>query len=637
MTDSTTYLLEVKAIKDIPDDAIFTIPAYQRGYRWGKSHVVKLLNDIDEKRCIDSSQSYFLQPIVLKKKEEKQFELVDGQQRLTTLWMIKHYLAEKRNRPAMANPYTLIYETRTESTQFLNNLNCVNNSHNPLSIDEDYFLKVYTCIDSWFAALLHGNYDPDAEYIVWSKYLNEQVKIIWYEIHNADEPGETIFMNLNRGRIPLTNSELIKALLLSHVADGNESELESRQIELTSQWDEMEQELHNPAFWAFLAGNAVVRQDDSPRLNYIFDLFCPADDDHDDDYRTFDEYDKLIKAWKRSEQYDSRGDFIIQGLWRNGIRAKFLRLKEWFNDRAFYHKIGYLIAVNEDVKERKRVLSGFLQSKNMKSAFMADVDNAIRKDLRGGTNNESPIDLGSLSYERHPGQLEKVLLLFNVLSCMEEGKSIDPRSLSGINTMERYSFEQHHVGKWSLEHVNPQSEGRLAKSQTKEKTSDWMAWLKEHAKYLSLKLYEDESKENDRLKLRTEVGDIVAKGETHLTEAVFQDVRERIVAYFNKDFTECEHTIGNLALLSRNHNSSLGNNIFVSKRDAVLKMCAGGDFVPLCTRRLFLKYYCQEVEKDKENAVGQALDILTYSFVVWTKDDATLYADAIETTLNNYL
>jgi hypothetical protein len=634
---NTPYILEVKAIKAIPVDATFTIPAYQRGYRWGKSHVVKLLNDIEEKRRIDSSQSYFLQPIVLKMKDKKQFELVDGQQRLTTLWMIKHYLAEKRNRPAMANPYTLVYETRQESTQFLNKLACNSNSNNPQTIDEDYFVKVYTCIDTWFSELLHDNYDPDAEYIVWSKYLNEQVKIIWYEIHNEDESGETIFMNLNRGRIPLTNSELIKALLLAHVADGNESEFESRQIELTSQWDEMEQDLHNPAFWAFLAGNAIIKQDDSPRLNYIFDLFCPTEDDHDDDYRTFDAYDTMIKSWKRTEQYDSRGNFIIQGIWRNNIRAKFLRLKEWFNDRAFYHKIGYLIAVKEDVKDRKNLLSDFLQSTKMKSAFMAEVDSAIKTDLKGGRPKDPPIELADLSYERNAGQLEKILLLFNVLSCMDEGKTIDQRALSGVNTMERYSFEQHHVGKWSLEHVNPQSEGRLAKSQTKEKTSDWMAWLKEHAKYLSLKLYEEESKENDRLKLKKEMGDLFIKGEGHLTEAVFQNLRERIVSYFNKDFADLEHKMGNLALLSKDQNSSLSNNIFVSKRDAILKMCAGGAFVPLCTRRLFLKYYCQDVEQDKEANVEQPLDILRYSFVVWTKDDATFYADAVETTLNNYL
>lgn len=634
---TTPYMLEVKAIKDIPADVIFTIPAYQRGYRWGKSHVDKLLKDIDEKRRLGSSTNYFLQPIVLKKKDENQFELVDGQQRLTTLWMIKHYLAEKRNRPAMANPYTLVYETRQESTQFLNKLACGINSDNPQTIDEDYFVKVYACIDTWFQTLIKDSYEPDDDYIEWTKYLNNQVKIIWYEIHNDQESGETIFMNLNRGRIPLTNSELIKALLLAHVADGNESELESRQIELTSQWDEMEQDLHNPAFWAFLAGNAIMKQDDSPRLNYIFDLFCPTEDDHDDDYRTFDAYDTMIKAWKRTEEYDSKGNFIIQGIWRNNIRAKFLRLKEWFNDRSFYHKIGYLIAVKEDVKDRKHLLSTFLQSKNMKSAFMAEIDHVIKSDLRGIRSKEPPIDLGNLSYERHAGQLEKILLLFNVLSCMDEGKAIDPQASSGVNTMERYSFEQHHIGNWSLEHVNPQSEGRLTGGQTKDKTSDWMEWLKDHFKYLSLKLYVDPSKESDRQQLIQSVQDVIMRGENHLSETLFQNMRERIVSYFNKDFSDLEHSIGNLALLSKDQNSSLGNSIFVSKRDAILKMCAKGAFVPLCTRRLFLKYYCQDVEVQAGQGNREPLDILRYSFVVWTKDDASLYADAIEATLSNYL
>src|SRR3954447_9005794 len=62
----------------------FFVPGYQRGYRWGHDEVSRLLNDIWESR----NQSYYLQPVVVKAHPSGDWELVDGQQRLTTLFLI---------------------------------------------------------------------------------------------------------------------------------------------------------------------------------------------------------------------------------------------------------------------------------------------------------------------------------------------------------------------------------------------------------------------------------------------------------------------------------------------------------------------------------------------------------------------
>ena len=65
----------------------FFVPDYQRGYRWGKAEVELLLNDIME-NSKQHGQNYYLQPIVVKTIEKAHYELIDGQQRLTTLYLI---------------------------------------------------------------------------------------------------------------------------------------------------------------------------------------------------------------------------------------------------------------------------------------------------------------------------------------------------------------------------------------------------------------------------------------------------------------------------------------------------------------------------------------------------------------------
>src|SRR3954447_14651646 len=76
-------LLEDRFVGDI--EGKFFIPAYQRGYRWGIEEVTRLLDDIAESR---HQSSYYLQPIVVKPMADGRWELVDGQQRLTTLFLI---------------------------------------------------------------------------------------------------------------------------------------------------------------------------------------------------------------------------------------------------------------------------------------------------------------------------------------------------------------------------------------------------------------------------------------------------------------------------------------------------------------------------------------------------------------------
>ena len=106
----------------------FVIPDYQRGYRWDKTQVEQLLDDIREfsspRNKKDTGEFYCLQPVVVRRRPSGEYELIDGQQRLTTIFIILKSLA---GAIGLLYPkfklYELDYETRPESKTFLENMN----------------------------------------------------------------------------------------------------------------------------------------------------------------------------------------------------------------------------------------------------------------------------------------------------------------------------------------------------------------------------------------------------------------------------------------------------------------------------------------------------------------------------------
>ena len=119
----------------------FKIEAYQRGYRWGEDEVTHLLNDINE---IAIAQKYCLQPIVVKNVNGA-YELIDGQQRLTTLFLIMKYL-----KAFVDINYSIEYSTRTSenghigSKELLEQIDQINLSSPSSNIDE-LFIKNHRC------------------------------------------------------------------------------------------------------------------------------------------------------------------------------------------------------------------------------------------------------------------------------------------------------------------------------------------------------------------------------------------------------------------------------------------------------------------------------------------------------------
>ena len=117
--------LDTVTVFDLMNNS-FYIPDYQRGYRWTCLEVEKLLGDLEDFYNVntDGSTFYCMQPLVVFfNKEQDAWEVIDGQQRLTTMYLI---LNQQKGLLEQIYPdmklFNLSYQSRPDSRQYLENI-----------------------------------------------------------------------------------------------------------------------------------------------------------------------------------------------------------------------------------------------------------------------------------------------------------------------------------------------------------------------------------------------------------------------------------------------------------------------------------------------------------------------------------
>ncbi len=231
----------LKPINDLLSE-IFYVPSYQRGYRWTHRQVTDLLNDLWEfqNKCEngDKASFYCLQPVVVKKRSLGGWELVDGQQRLITIFLLLTAL-----KPILEvlekSRFTITFETRDQTTgAFLQN---IDRSHRDDNIDNHHICNAYDAIEKWFEGR-DGNHKLKLlQCLLNDDTLGRNVKVIWYELPETEDPVEA-FTRLNVGKIPLTNAELIRALFLRS-RNFDPGTIDLHQIKIAQEWDGIEKVL----------------------------------------------------------------------------------------------------------------------------------------------------------------------------------------------------------------------------------------------------------------------------------------------------------------------------------------------------------------------------------------------------------
>jgi hypothetical protein len=575
MTESK--LAEINILQNIQSllNKHFYVPKYQRGYRWTTRQVRDLLNDIDSFTPSNDEVGnswYCLQPLVVKKGENKEeWRLVDGQQRLTTIKLILHYLNQQYVESKRKTPFSIEYETRGKDENWLGILDDIKKSKE--NIDFSHIFSAYQTIKIWFEEEKGEDYDT---YKFSSKLLSD-CKFIWYDIdqngQNKDKE-EDVFIRLNDGKIPLTNSELIKSLFLNSYnfsKEKNEEEIRLHQLEISTQWDIIEQELSNDEFWYFINGKEnIVR----PRIEYIFDKIthnCPNINDKYKTFRCFQE------KFENNKLLRGNNEEFVKNEWKN-ILNTYLIFKEWFKDKYYYHLIGYLLCANYNIAD----LLAEYQS-NEKDIFRSLLHEKIKNVIKWDGKEE-------INYRKAQGRESKILLLHNVVTMCNQ-----------VNETARFPFSYYiKLGKYDIEHIHPQTP-KIPDSI--DQRQDWLSEKKIHILDTSLL-----NKINTFHRLEN--------------EAEFQKVFDEVETYFASGIDDVSvDDLSNLCILDAHTNRSYHNEFFPEKRIKIIREDQEGNFIPVCTKRIFQKYFTEK----------------PLNMTFWNVSDREAYLDDIKTSLKKYL
>lgn len=551
--------ISLKSVWELRVDAAdrpirYRIPHYQRGFRWESRQVEQLLEDIHEFTRRENPQPedfYCLQPLVLRPTEDGAYEVVDGQQRLTTLLLIMRHFNDRLAERYRQKLYALEYETRPSLSEFLEN---PTEDRAASNIDFFHIDQAITTIEAWFEK-------RDAEVETIKAALQKQAKLIWYELDPA-ENAVAAFTRLNVGKIPLTNDELIRALFLRR---ARVTETNSLELKIAYEWDLLEKGLQREEFWAFLSNDVTQRGN---RIGYLFNLVARESGMNATGnlYATFDYFSQRLSA----KDADPEREWLA-------VKRTFMLLEEWFEDRRLYHLMGFLVWSRVDINVLRELARGAT-----KKAFRQALRERIYRSITGADGlaqldsealRERIADmLAELEYGRHSQRVLAILLLFNLATLL----------LHPASNM-RFQFESFKTGRWDIEHVRSIASDRPGtwKSQS--------AWLEQCLGYLQ--------SVNDQPELQEEIRGLLATDRPKQEDAAFESLYERLLKYFQEaDDAEPDHTVANLALLDRQTNRSYKNAPFAVKRQRILSLDRDGVFVPLCTRNVFLKCYSAQVD-----------------------------------------
>lgn len=609
--------LEIRNVNDLNEH--FIIPSFQRGYRWERLQVRQMLEDFQEHFEKKKDEPYYLQPIVVSGNPDGSFDVIDGQQRLTTLLILYQVLAKKRAEYEAKedkdeddaefyediNPngcsYTIRYSTRNESEKYLKNIaseTYTTENGAVLNVKEEAkqtpdFLYMWHAFDE--INKIKKRAIGKIAYV-----LRNNVKIIWYALP-GDVPSRKKFSDLNIGKIGLTNSELVKALFLQTLKGTKEEEFEQQTI--VAQWDRIERDLSASGFWKFLT---IQSPEAYPtKIDLLFDLIARRPSDRQrDKYYTFRHFVEYIGKNKNKPRKE---------LW-NEIFLKYLYLRDWFNDRDIYHRIGYLISTqalggNELQEIFNYSFDNNVDKEGLKKWLNGKISESLKLDSLGLSDygdlkyNASSNPDTSMDNSHHP-MIKRVLTLYNIL-LTENFDNI------------RYSFEHHNSvsGGWSLEHIHAQN------SQVLERQQQWIDWIQVHLDSASKMARKIDSQHQDEMRQLIEAMESM----TSPTRTQFVDIQRRYAEFMGKVSGEgnglYKDELANMALLGRDANSQLNNSTFDVKRRKIMEMM-GSHFVPIATERVFAK-----------SIEGNDIDNLYF----WSKDDREAYIADIKKKLAPYI
>lgn len=530
----------------------FNIPAYQRGYKWGSKSdndpVPVLLNDLWSAFQKDATKKYYLQYITISKKGIL-MEVIDGQQRLTTLSImlsafsllltdldnISLHKLKYAIRPSIFDSH--IYH-KDEFKRFIEQdwsekgikLNGITTNNQ----DVYYIHQASTKIYDFFRV---KEDDINKKFY---NYLINQVMIIVNSVE-SHIPGEKVFKNLNSKKVPLTEVDLIKALLLTKVSRkvGNEEnkkhfrEILEMRAAIGRKWDEISAKSNNAEFSSFYF---------SEGKGFEGLLLLVA-----------------VSNGYESSKLDNDRHYPLFNFFNNHSD----NAKKLFEEICLFYEI--LFDLFENPKTHNLLGYAFFSKGNkqdfrfnfLKENHLLPKDKLVEKliEIRNSKLPDNPL---ALKYNESNNEIHNLLLAVNVFPqyIQLDTKQNEVKEI-------KFNFYAYQNLDWTLEHIFPQSpegKGRVLTPEQKEKVIEMLGGA-------------DNIEPNIK-----DVLDLPQRDDAQ--KQVYYDALQSI-GQLNE--------IGNMALLSHSVNASIGCGFFDEKRNLILRHMQNGKFVPLHTFNIFSK------------------------------------------------
>lgn len=580
----------------------FNVPSLQRTYRWGEKEITLLLNDLYEfyNTNEDSTNDFYpLQPLILKKsnKNDDTWNVLDGQQRLTTIKLIASYLG-------MDKDYCLdiSYDTREKTKDFLDNISNKKEEDVGKSMELYYIFHAYEVIEAWF--------QKDTEKInaiTNVLFEKERTRFVVQEMNSDDDEAKT-FQNINQGRIPLSCSELIKALFLGHIfeshkidnncrfaysSDGyglfipinpikEKQELTRIQNIIAKEWDDIETVLMHDEFYSFVCPE---KEKSINRMDFLFKVACR--NEKFKKYNTDDPFNAIYECIK-----DVNVNVVdnISCCWDVVFKC-FNRMQKLYYDFDAYHLVGFCNC------EHIGISNDFYKYCN-DDEKMDEFKTVIREKIKGKVLK---VKIKDLTYEDNKDEIKEILLLHNLQSYSDEKL--------------RFPFNLYDGGKnYDIEHIHATAEEKADKNSRFEWYKNNYSAIKEKIGKLKDSDYLNEI--SPRFKNAKALFGFFEEGHEEYEKKnfdrfkveEFNKLREIMIKDNSNEDLLKDDGIKNLCLLDSTTNRTYKNSLFITKRKMILKKAKGEldkEYyvypLLLCTERIFLKFYSNVDSDDNLN------------------------------------
>ena len=591
----------------------YSIPPYQRGYKWDTKDIERLLKDIYEfSPNEDLDLFYCLQNITLVESlDSKTFNVVDGQQRLTTLTVILSYLDEFE----LINE-KLQYNVRQETENFLkeyifksSELKIIQDWNQLLEIagykekdydyqDIFYLFNAYKTIQAWFEA------NPNSVSAMKDKILNH-VKLIVNLPKNIEE--QELFENLNGKRVPLDGADLIRALIITRVAKKEVGDLDDsikqnvlineRRVKIGLMLDRIN------LWWA-----------DDNKKNY-FHQFTKESKASDENTISFNDVTYPINyLYKLYVLAYGEGVLDMEFFEKKVIEDGFLEelqllqrtMENWYNDKVLYHLILFTSIYAREKSEDSPTLNFKELLKQWKELYRKDFIRFLKKRI---ANTEVFDDLIKQS-ERSKEENEKTAFSENWYDKKLVMVSTLLDIISILSSNSAYLPARHFkVYKEDLEHIFPQTPvGDRIKDKVKQTQI-----LKEYLEIINQSLSEEE-------KIYIDDCDI------NWNDQNWKDsIKSRINDKIKKVIPV--NSLGNMCVLHESVNRGYGNDFFLEKRIDIMRKSQDGYFIRPhvydAFNKIFLERHDESIDMKMMNR--------------WDKSDILARREYIIKRISNFL